>query len=330
MVQSYLAREQEQTRRAVVGTVLLLGVAAAPLLPAVTTVAATALRACAANVVLCINQTAIEVGHMTAGDALVASLGVSAGAVAVSKADDVLRAGAAHADRLAPAATLAIPRTDFQNTVVPTHRASLLVVNHRAPPHIAKQLADAAEEVALPVEFTLTREALYVKARPGAPTAPSIDGKPPLPMPEGMGPEPVAMYLANQRTENQRYAHISGWIEEARLAQRIHELPDQQVVRWGGKAVIHGEDVISVNRRTGEVTLWDSKFRSAEVLISDSPTSNPARPRFQAMINDVMQAIEADRHLPRHVKDAALARVENSNFRFCTAGAGSVLNSICK
>jgi hypothetical protein len=246
------------------------------------------------------------------------------------KLDDTARAlepPAGKAPDVVPDAAEAAAR---QTALVATSRPSLLIVNHRTPTHIAKQLADAADEVGLPVEFTLTRDALYVTARPGAPAAPSVNGKPPLPMPEGIGQEPVAMYLRNQSTENQRYAHISGWIEEARLAQRIHELPDQQVVRWGGKATIHGEDVISVNPRTGEVTLWDSKYRSKAGRLVDSPTFNDQRRDYEKMLEDVTRAIQTDPTLSISVKRSALENVRLQNFRQCTAGAGQALNSICK
>src|SRR5262249_52980805 len=55
--------------------------------------------------------------------------------------------------------------------------------------------------------------------------------------------------------------HADAWKTERRLARRVHGLPDEVVIHWGSPIGSHGADVVSVNLRTGEVTLWDAKFR---------------------------------------------------------------------
>ena len=92
--------------------------------------------------------------------------------------------------------------------------------------------------------------------------------------------------------------------EEA-LARTIHELPDQVVVRWGDPIGSHGADVVSVNIKTGEVTLWDSKFRGGSVRIQPSKTFQDPKSLNNA-IEVAKRTIDANTTLPAEIRDAAL------------------------
>jgi len=115
--------------------------------------------------------------------------------------------------------------------------------------------------------------------RNGVPSAPqaasSASGKPPF-------PEPMA---------EPRYSwpgHANASSAEEQLARNIHDLPDEAVIRWGDPIGSHGSDVISVNVRSGEVTLWDSKYRGIARTVQQSQTfSDPAR--LQNAVNEAVE-----------------------------------------
>ncbi|KTT59331.1 hypothetical protein SB8_05545 [Pseudomonas oryzihabitans] len=67
-------------------------------------------------------------------------------------------------------------------------------------------------------------------------------------------------------------SYTNGYVSELKLANEIAGLPDQQVLKYGDAIGRHGADVISVDVKTGEVTLWDSKYRSGDVKLGESPT----------------------------------------------------------
>ncbi len=74
------------------------------------------------------------------------------------------------------------------------------------------------------------------------PPSPS-NAKPPLPPPQAQ----------------KRFSwpgHASAAAAEEELANTVHNLPDEAVVRWGDPIGTRGADVISVNLKTGRVTLW--------------------------------------------------------------------------
>jgi hypothetical protein len=89
----------------------------------------------------------------------------------------------------------------------------------------------------------------------------------------------------------------------------------------------HGADVISVNMRTGEVTLWDAKFRSANVAIQPSPTFAPNSPRLQNAINEAITTIQNNQALPASVRQAALRNLQQGNVTTRTVGFGNAQNS---
>lgn len=111
-------------------------------------------------------------------------------------------------------------------------------------------------------------------------------------------------------------------------------LPDEQVVRWGDPIGSHGADVISVNRRTGEVTLWDAKYRASSARIQHSPTfredvpirSNRPTPRQNAL-KQAEETLETDTSLPKPIRERALANVRTNRVRTRTVGFGAARNS---
>ena len=69
------------------------------------------------------------------------------------------------------------------------------------------------------------------------------------------------------------------------------------MVRWGDPTGSHGSDVVSVNIKTGEVTLWDSKFRSGSVPIQPSKTFQTPKSMSNAIV-EAEKTIKANTTLP--------------------------------
>jgi hypothetical protein len=63
--------------------------------------------------------------------------------------------------------------------------------------------------------------------------------------------------VPNAKTDNQAYSHWVGFQTEVKLASDLAD-NGQAVVKWGGAVGAPGNDVISVNPITAEVTLWVS------------------------------------------------------------------------
>jgi filamentous hemagglutinin len=127
--------------------------------------------------------------------------------------------------------------------------------------------------------------------------------------------------------------HANAAAAEESLARTVHNLPDEAVVRWGDPIGSHGSDVISVNVQTGEVTLWDSKFRSGNVKVQPSqtfcldPTTGQPTARFQNAIDEAVRTIRSNQSLPPHIRQKALANLRNGNVRTRTVGFGNAKNS---
>jgi len=117
---------------------------------------------------------------------------------------------------------------------------------------------------------------------------------------------------------------------EEELARTVQGLPDQAVVRWGDPIGTHGSDVISVDIKNGDVTLWDAKFRSANVTIKPSPTFTFGSSRLQNAINEAITTIESNQTLPADIRDAALGNLRRGNVTTRTVGFGNTRNSTLK
>ncbi|MDO8768060.1 MAG: DUF637 domain-containing protein, partial [Burkholderiaceae bacterium] len=144
-------------------------------------------------------------------------------------------------------------------------------------------------------------------------------------------PPPVAGYgysptfVKGATTDNAAYAHLTGFQSEVKLANEVAG-QGQAVVKWGDKIGTNGSDVISVNPSTGDVVLWDSKYRTATTGMDQSPTFANATTRNQA-IEEAKGAIDAS-NLPSDVRAKAISNLEKQNFTTNTVGAGGVKNSV--
>jgi Possible hemagglutinin (DUF637) len=151
-----------------------------------------------------------------------------------------------------------------------------------------------------------------------------VELNPSLPPPEaGYGYSPSL--VKNATTESQAYSHLTGFQGEINLANEV-AAQGQTVVKWGGPVGTNGSDVISVNPNTGEVLLWDGKFRSSPTTIEQSPTFANKGPLANA-VQEARDAIDRS-SLPQSVKDAATQNLKDGNFTTNTVGAGSVRNSV--
>ena len=121
-------------------------------------------------------------------------------------------------------------------------------------------------------------------------------------------------------------AHVQGGQGEAELAVIVQNIPNEQVVYWGGPIGSHGADVISVNTETGEVTFWDSKFRSRRTRIQESRTftEKPARDNAIAQAEAI---IRDDKSLPPAIRNKAAASLKQGIIRTRTVGFGKATNS---
>lgn len=84
--------------------------------------------------------------------------------------------------------------------------------------------------------------------------------------------------------------------------------------------------MISVDVKTGEVTLWDSKYRTSETIIQESPTFTKEGPLTGAL-NEAEKAIKGST-LPQAIKDKAVQNLIDNTYTTNTVGAGNVKNSV--
>jgi hypothetical protein len=123
--------------------------------------------------------------------------------------------------------------------------------------------------------------------------------------------------------------HATAAAAEEQLARTVQSLPNQVVVRWGDRIGVQGSDVISVNILSGDVTLWDGKYRSADTRIQGSPTfSMPSR--RQNAIDEAIQTLRQNKVLSIGIKQAAIRNLQLGRFETRTVGFGNAKNSVLK
>ncbi len=98
------------------------------------------------------------------------------------------------------------------------------------------------------------------------------------------------------------------------------------LIKWGDSTGTHGSDVISVNPKTGEVELWDSKVRTRTTKGTESPTFANENTREKA-IEEAKLEIRSNTSLSEKTKDIALENLRKKNFTTYTVGQGKVKNS---
>jgi filamentous hemagglutinin len=119
---------------------------------------------------------------------------------------------------------------------------------------------------------------------------------------------------------------LNGFQSELRLANDIADLDGQTVVKYGDRVGTRGADIVSVGN-DGTVSLWDSKFRSADVNIKSSPTFTDAS-RLNNAMNDARIAVSNAPNLSAGVRAQALQNIARGNARALTIQAGQVRNSV--
>jgi len=144
--------------------------------------------------------------------------------------------------------------------------------------------------------------------------------KPPLPRAE-------ADVRGVPRFHPEQLNHVKAAQAEEELARTVHSLPDEVVVRWGDPIGSHGADVISVNQRTGAVTLWDAKFRSGNVPIQPSPTFVRGSSKLKNAVKEAIESIEANNSLPTKIRDQAILNLKSGELNTRTVGFGNARNS---
>jgi len=130
----------------------------------------------------------------------------------------------------------------------------------------------------------------------------------------------------NSTNPNIANSQVNGYVGELKLANEVAALPNQTVVQYGGAVGTHGADVVSVNSVTGEVTLWDNKFRSNPQNVPSSPTFTPGSDALNGALNDAKVAIQSS-NLPPAVKQQAIQNLDAGNFTANTTGSGSARSS---
>ncbi len=128
---------------------------------------------------------------------------------------------------------------------------------------------------------------------------------------------------------------------EKRLAHEVHGTPDEQVVEWGGPIGSHGADVVSVDTKTGRVTLWDAKYRKGRLKIDKSgkperkdvkiTASSTFKAGSRARANAIKgaeRAISSDKTLPPAIRAKALANLDAGRIRTITKGFGKAKNQV--
>ncbi len=137
-------------------------------------------------------------------------------------------------------------------------------------------------------------------------------------------PDPVAgwdyepVHLEGGTTENE-LSHLRGFQAELRLANDIVINRGELVVSYGDKIGRHGADVVSVDPVTGEVTLWDSKYRGSGAIEAQSGTFSGER--LQSALDEADEDLRRTTNLPASVRDRARANLRIGKFRVATVSS---------
>ncbi len=116
-------------------------------------------------------------------------------------------------------------------------------------------------------------------------------------------------------------AHRRAAEAEEALARQVHDMDDQMVISWGDQIGTHGADVISVNHRTGEVHLWDAKYRSKARNVGESRTFSKERTRRGAVEQAQLLIVE-NTSLPDSIRRIAIDNLDLARFTGHTVGFG--------
>jgi hypothetical protein len=122
----------------------------------------------------------------------------------------------------------------------------------------------------------------------------------------------------SEKSAAEKAAHINGYRSELRLGNEIIKHQSDYVVQFANAAGINGADAISVHKETGEVMLWDSKYRSTSKTRDNSPTFEDGGTREKA-VKRAIAYVQAATNLPPHIKELALAKLNDDTYTTTTA-----------
>lgn len=120
--------------------------------------------------------------------------------------------------------------------------------------------------------------------------------------------------------------HHLGFNAEIQLANDIAAVPNMQVISYGGKTGTHGNDVVAVNKVTGDVFLYDSKWRSSKspdkyVTVGHSTTYTKYNTRINAR-DEAFEKIRTSTHISEDVRQKALDNLRRGNYTTVTVARG--------
>jgi filamentous hemagglutinin len=109
-------------------------------------------------------------------------------------------------------------------------------------------------------------------------------------------------------------------IGETKIAHYLHHRTDEIVVRWGDGVGTHGADIVRIDQKTGQVTLWDTKWRTNPTLIGPSNTFTGTR--LQNALQQAKDAIELSPTIPAPLRQRAIESIDQVTYRTKTPGMG--------
>lgn len=126
-------------------------------------------------------------------------------------------------------------------------------------------------------------------------------------------------------------SHAKGYRGELNLANRIAmRIRDERVIRYGNKAGENGPDIISVSK-DGDLTIWDSKWRSAERGMTESGRGHPSSdsiPLLKASLERALVSARATHLIDDERFKKAMAKLEQGNFFIVTVGTGNAYDAV--
>jgi hypothetical protein len=134
-------------------------------------------------------------------------------------------------------------------------------------------------------------------------------------------PEPLAglFYVPEAQTAVAEKAHVAGYRSELRLANHIAETGRDAVIQYGHRVVEHGADIVSIDKTTGRVTLWDSKYRELGGTSAHSDTFTDAGKR-QAAVEGALRFLRSgEGSLTPDMRARAISSLSDGNFDAVTA-----------
>ena len=120
---------------------------------------------------------------------------------------------------------------------------------------------------------------------------------------------------------------LKGVAGELALAKRLSEIPNLVVVKMPNMPGLHGADVITVDKITGQVTLYDAKFvGSARNPVASKTFADEGL--LKNALRDAEKYIRGNSILTAAIKAEALKCLKKGDYRLITAGEANAMKSI--